>query len=162
LGGQSLAPRQQARQFKPKKTSFEQVYRAVREYRDKFAGKAVMYSGDSYDDLGWAVFMAGGSLANIPVLADAGFVTAAAAMKPLDGAFKEQYTLANTGNGYIIYGNGNNLQLDLTNAPGTFRVKWFDAANGQVIGKEEKVKGGKVVALKSVKEGNVVAWVRKG
>ncbi len=66
LGGQSLAPRQQARQFKPKKTSFEQVYRAVREYREKFAGKAVIYSGDSYDNLGWAVFMAGGSLAKHP------------------------------------------------------------------------------------------------
>jgi hypothetical protein len=40
-------------------------------------------------------------------------------------------------------------------------VKWFDINNGQVIGKEEKIKGGKVVALKSGKQGNVVAWVRK-
>ncbi|THU39736.1 pectate lyase [Niastella caeni] len=161
LGGQSLAPRQQARQFKPKKTSFEQVYRAVREYRDKFAGKAVMYSGDNYDNLGWAVFMAGGSLANIPVMADAGFITAAAAMKPVDGSIKEQYTLTNAGNGYIIYGN-NDIQVNLTNVPGAFRVKWFDPATGHVIGKEEKIRGGKVVSLKNVKGGSVVAWIRKG
>ena len=162
LGGQSLAPRQQARQFKPKRTSFEQVYRAVREYRDKYTGKAVIYSGDSYDNMGWAVFMAGGSLAGIPLMADAEFITAAAAMKPLDTSFKEQYTLANAGNGYIVYGNGNNdLQLDLTNVTGTFRVKWFNSNNGQMIGKEEKIKGGKVVALKSGRQGSVVVWIRK-
>ncbi|OQP59816.1 DUF6298 domain-containing protein [Niastella populi] len=160
LGGQHLAPRQQARQFKPKKTSFEQVYRAVREYRDRFAGKAVMYSGDNYDNFGWAVFMAGGSLANIPVMGDAAFVSAAAGMKPVDGPSKEQYTLANAGNGYIVYGNGD-LQLDLTGAAGSFKVKWFDAGNGQVIGKEEKIKGGKVVTLKNTKGGSVVAWIRK-
>jgi hypothetical protein len=158
-GGQNLAPRQQARQFKPKKTSFEQVYRAVREYRDKFAGKAVIYSGDSYDNYGWAVFMAGGSLASIPVMADAGFAAAASAMKPVDGVNKEQYTLANAGNGYIVYGHGD-LQLDLTNVPGNFKVKWFNAGNGQVIGKEEKIKGGKLITLKG-REGNVVAWIRK-
>jgi hypothetical protein len=112
--------------------------------------------------MGWAVFMAGGSLASIPLMADAEFTKAAAAMKPLDGTFKEQYTLANAGNGYIVYGNGNNdLQLDLTNVSGTFRVKWFDINNGQMIGKEEKIKGGKVVALKSVKQGNAVVWIRK-
>jgi len=161
LGAQSLAPRQQARQFKPKKTSFEQVYRAVREYRDKYAGKAVMYSGDSYDNMGWAVFMAGGSLANIPAMADAGFVTAASAMKPVDGTSKEQYTLANAGNGYIIYSNGSDVQVDLTNAPAGFKVKWFDAGKGEIIGKEEKVKGGKVVTLKSPRQGPVVVWIRK-
>jgi hypothetical protein len=160
LGGQSLAPRQQARLFKPRRSSFEQVYRAVREYRDKFPGKAVMYSGDSYDNQGWAIFMAGGSLANIPVMGDAAFITAAAAMKPVDGPSKEQYTLANAGNGYIAYGNGE-IKIDLTNVTGTFRVKWFNPANGQVIGKEERIKGGKVVVLKNVKQGSVVVWIRK-
>jgi hypothetical protein len=161
LGGQNLAPRQQARQFKPKKTSFEQVYRAVREYRDKFAGKAVMYSGDNYDNMGWAVFMAGGSLATIPAMADAAFVTAAAAMKPVDGPSKDQYTLADAGNGYIVYGNGE-MKVDLTNAPGTFKVRWFNSATGEVIGKEVKIKGGKIVVLSGGKKGNVIAWIRKG
>ncbi|WP_205510080.1 DUF6298 domain-containing protein [Longitalea arenae] len=158
-GGQNLAPRQQARQFKPKKTSFEQVYRAVREYRDKYSSKAVIYSGDSYDSYGWAVFMAGGSLAAIPEMADAGFLAAAATMKPVDNLNKEQYTLANPGNGYILYGQGD-LQIDLTGVPGSYKVKWFDTRNGQLSGKEEKIKGGKLVTLKA-REGNVVAWIRK-
>ena len=159
-GGQNLAPRQQARQFKPKKTSFEQVYRAVREYRDKFPGKAIMYSGDSYDQFGWAVFMAGGSLAGIPAISDAAFASAAGNMKPVDGPSKEQYTLANAGNGYIVYGNGD-LQVDLTNITGTCKVKWFNTGNGQQTGKVEKIKGGKIVSLKNANGGNVVAWIRK-
>jgi len=160
-GGVSLAPRQLARQFKPKATSFEQVYRAVREYHDKFPGKAVMYSADAYDRFGWASFMAGGSLANIPVIADGGFISAASAMKPVD-SIKGQYTLADAGKGYIIYSNTpDNIQIDLTNAPGTFRVKWFDPGNGSVLGKEEKVKGGKPVTLKNAKHGSVVVWIRK-
>lgn len=162
LGGQSLAPRQQARQFKPKNSSFEQVYRAVREYRDKFPDKAVMYSADNYDNFGWASFMAGGSLAAIPSMADAGFVTAASAMKPVDASFKEQYMLADAGKGYIIYSNNpDGIQVDLTKAPGTFHVKFFDPANGSVSGKEEKIKGGKIVSLKNAKHGSVVLWIRK-
>src|SRR4030095_2304872 len=65
-GGKNLAPRQHARLLKPKRTSFEQVYRAVSEYKQKFPTKAVIYSGDSYDQFGWAVLMAGGSLATLP------------------------------------------------------------------------------------------------
>ena len=65
-GGQNLAPRQHARLLKPKKTSFEQVYRAVKEYRDRYPGKAVVYSGDSYPEFGIAAFLAGGSLAVLP------------------------------------------------------------------------------------------------
>ena len=127
----------------------------------KIVSKAVMYSGDSYEQMGWAVFMAGGSLANIPAMGDAGLVAAASAMKPVDGPSKEQYTLANAGNGYIVYSNGSDVQVDLTNVAGSFKVKWFDAGNGQVIGKEQKIKGGKVVTLKNAKQGSVVAWLKK-
>lgn len=72
-GGQNLAPRQHARLLKPKASSFEQVYRAVSEYRKKYPGKAVIYSGDGYDQFGWAVFIAGGSMANIPNVSPAFF-----------------------------------------------------------------------------------------
>jgi hypothetical protein len=65
-GGQNLAPRQHARLLKPRKTSFEAVYRAVAAYKNKFPQKAVMYSADNYDNFGWAIFMAGGSLSNMP------------------------------------------------------------------------------------------------
>lgn len=101
-GGQSLAPRQQARLLKPKKTSFEQVYLAVKEYRDKYPGKAVVYSGDSYTEFGMAVFMAGGSLPVLPVDVDAALLKAVVGMKPVASANKNEYILSD-GKTSIVY-----------------------------------------------------------
>lgn len=100
-GGQSLAPRQHARLLKPRKTSFEQVYRAVKEYRDKYPGKAVMYSGDSYPEFAMAAFMAGGSMAALPEGTDQELLKAAAGMKPVAGATGE-YVLSD-GKRKIMY-----------------------------------------------------------
>jgi hypothetical protein len=62
-GGQNLAPRQQLRLYKPKGSSAEQAARAVKEYREKFPDKPVIYSADGYDRFGKAARDAGGSLA---------------------------------------------------------------------------------------------------
>lgn len=152
-GGQNLAPRQHARQLKPKRSSFEQVYRAVKEYRDRYPGKAVMYSGDSYDNAAWAVFMAGGSLAGIPHVADPGFLAAASTMHPAG-----PYRLTNGKNEWIICTDSSAVQCELN---GSYRVKWIDAGTGKLIGKEQKIKAGKTVTLNSPKQGRVVCWIRK-
>jgi Family of unknown function (DUF6298) len=101
-GGQSLAPRQHARLLKPKKTSFEQVYRAVKEYRDKYPGKAVVYSGDSYPEYGIAAFMAGGSLASINKNIDPEILRSAVGMKPVKSSNKNEYILSD-GRKIIVY-----------------------------------------------------------
>lgn len=101
-GGESLAPRQHARLLKPRKTSFEQVYRAVKEYRDLYPEKAVIYSGDSYPEFGIAAFMAGGSLAVLPVSADPEIQKAATGMKPVAAGDKNEYKLSD-GKRSIIY-----------------------------------------------------------
>jgi hypothetical protein len=101
-GGQNLAPRQHARLLKPKKTSFEQVYRAVKEYRTKYPGKAVMYSGDSYPEFGMAVFMAGGSLPVLPNDIGKDLLKDAIGMKPVTSPNKNEYILSD-GNNSIIY-----------------------------------------------------------
>ncbi|NCU02601.1 MAG: pectate lyase [Chitinophagaceae bacterium] len=101
-GGENLAPRQHARLLKPKKTSFEQVYRAVKEYRAKFPGKAVMYSGDSYPEFGIAVFMAGGSMPVLPVNIDAAILNAATGMKPVASSNTNEYILSD-GKNSIVY-----------------------------------------------------------
>lgn len=100
-GGQSLAPRQHARLLKPKKTSFEQVYRAVKEYRNKYPGKAIMYSGDSYPEFGIAAFMAGGSLCNLPESVSNEILQLAPGMKPVT-AGNNEYRLSN-GKQSILY-----------------------------------------------------------
>jgi hypothetical protein len=101
-GGQSLAPRQHARLLKPKKTSFEQVYRAVKEYKDKFPNKAVVYSGDSYPEFGMAVFMAGGSLAVLSKEIDKDLLRAVVVMKPVRSSNKNEYVLSD-GKNKIVY-----------------------------------------------------------
>lgn len=101
-GGQNLAPRQHARLLKPKKTSFEQVYRAVKEYREKYPNKAVVYSGDSYPEFGIAAFMAGGSLPVLLNNIDAELLKAAAGMKPVASSNKNEYVLSD-GKSSIVY-----------------------------------------------------------
>lgn len=101
-GGLNLAPRQHARLLKPKKTSFEQVYRAVSEYRLKYPGKAVMYSGDSYPEFAMAVFMAGGSLPALPDKIDKDILKAAVGMKPVASSDKTEYILSD-GKNSIVY-----------------------------------------------------------
>ncbi|HEV2292691.1 MAG TPA: DUF6298 domain-containing protein [Tepidisphaeraceae bacterium] len=64
-GGQNLAPRQHARQGKPGGSSPEMVERAMRDYREKYPEKAVIYSADGYDRFGAAAAKGGGSLAQV-------------------------------------------------------------------------------------------------
>ncbi|MXV15199.1 pectate lyase [Pedobacter sp. HMF7056] len=159
-GGQNLAPRQHARLLKPKASSFEQVYRAVAEYRQKYPTKAVMYSGDGAENNGWAVFMAGGSLAAIPKTPD-GFLKEASAMKPL--ALPEkitgQYALSGGKSGYIIYnGSAQPVKLDLSRVPGTLTLQWINTRNGALSNKNEKIKGGSVAELTPPGQ-DFIAWI---
>lgn len=160
LGGKSLAPRQWARILKPKRSSFEQVYRAVNEYRQKYPSKAVIYSGEGLE-FGWAVFMAGGSLANVPVL-PAGFLQDAASMHviTLPNAPKNVWALSNNEN-YIIYVDTSNVvELNLPETKSNFLVRWIDAKTGKQIGEAKKLKSSDVKNVQRPSSGAAVAWVK--
>ena len=162
-GGQNLAPRQHARLLKPKASSFDQVYRAVAEYRQKFPEKAVTYAGDGFDSNGWAVFMAGGSLPNIPD-APAGLLKDAASMKvvPLSGKSENQLVLSSGGQSFIIYNASSSaVQLDLSSAKGTFRVYHINPKTGAQLKTEETVKAGNLISVKSSSSGPEVLWIKK-
>jgi len=159
-GGQNLAPRQHARLLKPKASSFDQVYRAVSEYRLKYPGKAVMYTGDGADNYGWAVFMAGGSLASIPK-APTAFLNDASAMIPvaLTSSAANQYALGKEGKGYIVYASSADaINLKLEN--GSYLARWIDAKTGQEKGKGEKIKGSAETNIKAPKAGAIL-WITK-
>ncbi len=83
-GGKNLSPRQLERITPHKGSSFEQVLRAVREYRQKFPDKAVIYTADGDDRFGMAALVAGGSLAQVPRKLDPEILAAATRMKPVD------------------------------------------------------------------------------
>jgi hypothetical protein len=155
-GGQNLAPRQHARLLKPKRTSFEQVYRAVSEYRKKFPGKAVVYSGDNYDQFGWAVFLAGGSMAVLPKLPEQ-FLADASSMKPVGSNSQTHWTLSN-GKGYIVYLASGYVKLELSG--GSFICCWIDPKTGKQLSSESEIKGGKVELFPPSQQTPVVLWVK--
>ena len=134
LGGQSLAPRQHERLLKPKRSSFGQVYRAVRQYREKYPTKAVIYSADG-EGFGWAVFMGGGSLANIPAIAETGFLAAASEMAPVDlpGKPDGQYALGGK-KGYIVYSETGSLAVGTAG----YRVHRIPAGSATVYWLQKK------------------------
>jgi hypothetical protein len=162
-GGQNLAPRQQARQFKPKATSFEQVYRAVSDYRTKYPDKAILYSGDSYDKFGWAVFIAGGSLPVLPAGTDVKFLAGASAMKPVKLADTEgQWALQNANGGFIVYNNNAAKAIKLKLAANTnYTAKWLNPATGQLLPGEQQVSGGDAEIKPSGATGPVVLWLTR-
>jgi hypothetical protein len=63
LGGQNLSPRQHARLIKPGSMSAESIEHAVREYREKYPNKAVIFSADGGERFGDVIRKAGGSMA---------------------------------------------------------------------------------------------------
>jgi uncharacterized protein DUF6298 len=148
LGGQSLAPRQHERLLKPKRPSFESVYKAVSEYRMRYPAKAVMYSAEGCDNFGWAVFMGGGSLANVPA-SDVDFLRAAASMRPVE--LGGLHALGNGDREYIIYAVG--AETVKIGWSGKYRVVRVDAQTGKVD-KAETVEG---AAL----PGKAVLWITK-
>ncbi|WP_407426712.1 DUF6298 domain-containing protein [Arcticibacter sp.] len=158
-GGQNLAPRQHARLMKPKKTSFEQVYRAVSEYKKKHPAKAVMYSGDNYDSFGWAAFMAGGSLPQLPASVNTGLLSAASQMTPAANSGEGKYLLEGK-DGMIVYSvGGSSLQLDLRAFKGSCKLTWINPKDGQVQKKSNIVKAGGVLQVDKPSSGESVLWV---
>jgi len=161
-GGQNLAPRQHARLLKPKKTSFEEVYRAVAEYKTKFPQKAVIYSADNFDNFGWAIFMAGGSLSNIPAFSTS-MAGLAATMTPFLPAGKPagQYGLAAEGKAYILYNAASgSVDLDLSRFPGKYSISVKDAKNGQVL-REEKISAKGIIKIKKAGSAEEVTLIQK-
>ena len=109
-GGVNMAQRQYMRKIRTGSARFEDVYRAVSEYRRQYPDKAVIYSAQKAPELCWASLMAGGSCAAIPV-SDESFLKALAAMQP-DGSLADKgvYRL-NSPQGSLIY---NDTDADVT------------------------------------------------
>ncbi|HEY9003483.1 MAG TPA: DUF6298 domain-containing protein [Mucilaginibacter sp.] len=163
LGGQSLAPRQEERIFKPKASSFEQVYRAVHEYRQKYPDKGVLYSADGSEHFGWAVFIAGGSLPVLPATTDKAFLTSAATMHPVElpGTPEGQWALGNDTKGFVVYNNSSNaIHLNLA-ANANYKVQWIDPQNGKVLPDEGTIKGGNNIEIKSPQSGTSILWLTR-
>ena len=135
-GGKNLAPRQHARQVDPGRPSEESVYRAVREYRDRFPSKAVTYTatGSNYS---WAILMAGGSLASVRV-SDMGFSKAVAGMSPVGENNSDCWAMGSD-RGYLIYPRSRQaISFPVEN--GRYEMLTVDLQTGEVVVYQKNVR----------------------
>ncbi|MFC4400121.1 DUF6298 domain-containing protein [Mariniflexile soesokkakense] len=161
-GGVSLAARQYARILNPGETSFDQIYRAVNEYRIKYPYKAVVYSQRGARYSNWATFMAGGSLASMPSINNEAFFKDALKMESyieeVEG--NKNYILGKQGLGYIVFSENSEIVIDLKSDSNSYKLDWINPTTGELIKTKSKV--GKAIAnLKAPIEGAVVAWIHK-
>ena len=109
-GGVNMAQRQYMRKIRTGGARFEDVYRAVSEYRTQYPGKAVIYSAQKHPEMCWASLMAGGSCAAIPV-SDQTFLYELLQMLPCtseDGTY-----LLKGPSGWLVYRDAATWSVDL-------------------------------------------------
>lgn len=166
-GGVNLAPRQHERIVKTPKETFQDVYKAVAEYRTRFPDKAVIYNTNRAASFGWAVFMAGGSLMNIPDVQEPAFLQKATGYTILDskvtidheddGKWRGYFVRSNQeSTGHIFYLNQPELSLDLSQN-GKYQLVWINPANGEVVHKQTVSVAG-TLSIKEMK--SEVLWVQ--
>lgn len=160
-GGQHLSPRQHARLLNPKRTSFEQVFRAVYEYRTKYPNKAVLCSADS--SFGWAVLMAEGAIPNIPKYSNIQLSTAIPQMKaqlPVKNP-PGQYVITDTYKNILVYASiSDKIQLDLSHYKGIFNAYWIDPGSNKIISTSDSIETGAKVKI-PVRFKPCVLWLRQ-
>lgn len=161
-GGKNLAPRQHARIQKAGKVSFQSVYNSVLEYRKKHPEKPVLYNADGADRFAWAVLLAGGSLSTLPGLTDSKVLAQIADMHVVPHSDGGVFELENSERGKIIYTEKpTSMQIDMTRFKGSFILKKIDPVSGQYIGKEQVIRGGKIIPVALSGEAPVVLWISK-
>jgi hypothetical protein len=160
-GGLNLAPRQLERVFPHKASSFAQVYRAVREYRDKYPDKSVMYSSDGQTPFGWAALMAGGSLADIRAGLDPKLLAAIPNMHPLaEGQTPPgEYALGDSNGDYLIYNAGrNSIRFSPPSHANSYIERWIDPRSGELSESSDRVTG-TATEFKPPRGGMNVLWL---
>ena len=137
-GGLNLAPRQHARVQPVGKVGFNDVYRAVQEYRQHYPEKAVVYYAQNYPEQAWAILMAGGSGAGVKI-ADATLRRQLPTMQVEGAADREDAKVLQSDNAALVYGlSDGTVQLkNLT--PGTYLLNEIDRQTGQALGKPQRL-----------------------
>jgi hypothetical protein len=134
-GGQNLAPRQHLRQTRQKPGGAAAIVKAVREYRDRFPGKAVLYSAEencpSTHD-GWATLIAGASLADVRLPAE--LARLIPTMRPRDDIAirSDTWCLGNDDGEYLLYlttDSPDSLALRLPIAAESYRARWISKSS---------------------------------
>jgi len=163
VGGVSLAERQYARIMDPGETSFDQIYRAVYELHTRYPQKAVVYSGSGVKFSDWAVFMAGGSIAFLPVINNNTFFRNTTEMSCviMKNPKSQQYVLGTKGTGYIIFCASKNIKINLSDDKNNYSLKWINPSTGEILCSKVRIAGNTATSVDAPFEGESVAWLCK-
>lgn len=155
-GGKNLAPRQHARKMKVGKAAFNEAYKAVSEYRNKFPEKAVTYYAQNYPAVAWAVLMAGGSCPVLPVKDDS-FLHDVARMEIVETGTEDYRILVNSDKSCVIYSQSKS-KIPIRLSKGTYVIKFIDPLSGNVslFSKSLKISGEYIFEVPDDKTG--VYW----
>ncbi|MBR2114438.1 MAG: pectate lyase [Prevotella sp.] len=137
-GGVNMAQRQYMRKIRTGSARFEDVYRAVSEYRTQFPDKAVVYSAQKAPEMGWAALMAGGSCANIPVKDEALLKTIATMQVDNSQTSKGIYRLYGSQNELIYNDSDGVLPVDKK-----LKITRIDTKSGTLSPQKQKGSIGK-------------------
>ena len=148
-GGVNMAQRQYMRKIRTGGARFEDVYRAVSEYRQQYPDKAVIYAAQKHPEMCWASLMAGGSCAAIPVR-DEAFLKSIATMQPVqqEGAY-----LLKGDDEWLCYQEGDS-HLSLGQEGKRYVVYQIDTQTGEMR-KVKEAKGPFVIGEKGT------YWIRR-
>jgi hypothetical protein len=132
-GGVNMAPRQYARKIRTGSTRFEDVYRAVSEYRLQYPDKAIVYFAQKAPEMSWASLMAGGSCTNISIKDEALLKAIATMQVDNSQAGKGIYRLYGSQDELIYNDTDNTLPVDKK-----LKVVKIDMRNGKLSPLKER------------------------
>jgi Family of unknown function (DUF6298) len=167
----------------------QQVYRQVKEFRQRYPDKAIIHYIDADLKQTMAFLMAGGSMLvrtldevreypagyemplgceNILIAYDlirTRLAADLARMRPLDVVSRADgvWCLGDPGNAYLIYMlRGQPFRLDLSEAPGVFEAKWIGLRLGKVFEAfGGRIEGGKVHDLQGLDWRQWMLWLKR-
>ena len=141
------------------KVTYDEAYKAVSEYKNKYPSKAITYYAQNYPQMAWAVFMAGGSGASIPVK-DKSFLKAASQMKPIVSDNENYQIMVNSDIGCIIYSHSKSI-IPISLKTGKYRLYYINPESGDIsiIYKQLNIKG--EYELDTSLHPNGVYWLSK-
>ena len=159
-GGRNLAPRQWMRKIKVGKTGFEEAYRSVAEYRNRYPEKAVTFFSQQYPTYGWAILMAGGSLPNVPLTSQLSTLNSQllkdiCQMRAIDG--EGCIALGDSQTGYLVYAQSQKVIIPV--ATGKYQVYTIDQRTGDITLSKKSVRLSDVFQAVNTKE-NCLYWLR--
>ena len=144
-GGANLAPRQQLREWKGKKSrSDSQTARQIHEVRNRFPDKVVISNVPTQN--GWATIAAGGSISSRTPSMPAHVLASLPEMTPLESMDAKRFGLAKAGEKYLVYGADDSatvdsLRLSLAGFEKVFIGNWLDPNTGTMIREVNVLKG---------------------